>query len=101
MMTFIFQVNHKSSINGSIDKVELNRHMATSGPSGIIEYIKIKIFSNENVIIVCTKYLPVAYSAMEANNELLLLRCKPPSSNIRSQVVYPSQTTTLPASLKP
>lgn len=38
---------------------------------------------------------------MKANNQLLLLRSESASSNIRPQIINPSQTTTLTTPLKP
>ena len=45
--------------------------------------------------------LPIAYNAMKANNQLLLLRSESASSNIRPQIINPPQTTTLATPLKP
>lgn len=42
---------------------------------------------------------PVPHNPVEADDQLLLLESEPPSSDIGSKIIYPSQPATLPAPL--
>ena len=62
-------------------------------------YVAIYIFMKS--VKFANELLPIAYNAMKANNQLLLLRSESASSNIRPQIINPPQTTTLATPLKP